>query len=335
MSFAAETKKELTLVREDAPCQRAELEAILVLLSGIMLVDGRPVLVMETENVATARRIYTHLKEQFGLHPEVFVRKKMRLKKNNVYAIRIARGPTQSLFTQLNWPIPGALQSEDSQTFNVERTVEESDTKNELAIEQILPKRLSKDERRAYLRGAFLASGSVNSPGSHSYHLELSVSHHLMAKRIQELMNEYGLHAKTIVRKKGYVVYLKEGEKIVEFLSIIGAHQALLKFEDTRILKGMRNQVNRLVNCETANMNKTIAAAVRQVEAIQLIDNVVGLASLSNHLREVAEIRLKYPEVNLQELCGHLQNRVSKSGLNHRFRKLEELAVQLGLPKRD
>ena len=159
--------------------------------------------------------------------------------------------------------------------------------------------------------------------------MEITATNAEWARKIQSLMNEYGLHAKVIARKRGYVVYLEEGEKIVEFLSLIGAHQALLKFEDVRILKGMRNQVNRLVSCETANMNKTISAAVRQLEVIQFIDDHMGLSNLPDKLREVAEIRRKYPEVNLQELCDRMSHKVSKSGLNHRFRKLEEIADKL------
>lgn len=150
-----------------------------------------------------------------------------------------------------------------------------------------------------------------------------------MAETVLALMNDYELHARLTTRKKGYIVYLKEGEKIVDFLNLIGAVRALLKFEDTRILKGMRNQVNRLVNCETANMNKTIAAAVRQLENIQLIEAHMGLQQLPDSLRVAAELRLRYPEANLQELCRRMGNRVSKSGLNHRFRKMEEIAERL------
>jgi DNA-binding protein WhiA len=278
----------------------------MVTLNGrIIAVDGSRLLQIETENVATARRIYTQLREQFKIHPEVFVRKKMRLKKNNVYAVRVRLYPNHPLM-EVGWVSP----------------------EGDLLVPLPQPKRKSCC-RRAFLRGAFLASGSVNDPGSNSYHLEVTADNLEFAKLIQAKMNEYGLHAKVIARKKGYVVYLKEGEKIVDFLSVIGAHQALLKFEDIRILKGMRNQVNRLVNCETANMNKTISAAVRQLEVIQFIDERIGLENLPPKLREVAELRMRYPEANLQELCERMAHKVSKSGLNHRFRKLEEMADKL------
>jgi DNA-binding protein WhiA len=305
MSFAAQTKKELTLIREDPCCQRAELAAIIALNGRTGITDGRSTLDIETENVATARRIYTHLREQFGIHPEVLVRKKMRLKKNNVYAVRVA-ARIEQILSDLGWAAdPGRR-----------------------AGAPALPKQRSCC-KRAFLRGAFLASGSVNDPGSTSYHLEITANDRRVAMAIQGLMNDYGLHAKVIARKRAHVVYLKEGEKIVEFLNIIGAHQALLKFEDVRILKGMRNQVNRLVNCETANMNKTISAAVRQLEVIRFIDERMGLHNLPDKLREVAELRIRYPEVNLQELSERMVPKVSKSGLNHRFRKLEEIADKL------
>ncbi len=307
MSFAAQTKKELTMVSESVCCRRAELEAVLDLNAELVESDGWSSLVVETENVATARRIYTQVKNQFDIHPEVVVRKKMRLKKNNVYAIRCSLNQAQQMAKELGFELP------------VRRG----------PIKPMISRKRKSCCKRAYLRGAFLASGSVNSPGSQSYHLEINVSSGSVANEVQALMNEFGLHAKQIARKKGFVVYLKEGEKIVEFLSLIGAHQALLKFEDTRILKGMRNQVNRLVNCETANMNKTIAAAVRQVDVIRYIENRVGLEKLPSHLREVAELRLKHPEVNLQELSARLSHTVTKSGLNHRFRKLEQIADRL------
>lgn len=309
MSFAAQTKKELTLVVDPPCCQQTELSVIVAFNGVIRTVDGRVTLDVETENVATARRIYTQVKDLLHVHPEVVVRKKMRLKKNNVYAVRVSAAQVPVVLTGLGWEVPSEI-GESS---------------------PVLPRPRKTCCRRAFLRGAFLAGGSVNDPGSNSYHLEVTAANLEQATLVLRMMNQhFDLHAKLIQRKNGYVVYLKEGEKIVEFLSIIGAHQALLKFEDVRILKGMRNQVNRLVNCETANLNKTIGAAVRQLEVIRYIDERIGLQSLPDHLREVAELRLRHPDINLQELSRRLTTRVSKSGLNHRFRKLEDIAAKLG-----
>lgn len=322
MSFAAQTKKELTLIADNECCRRSELEAMIALNGGVTTSEAkRQALVVETENVATARRIYTHLKELFQIHPEVLVRKKMRLKKNNVYAVWV---PTQAewILSELGWV--GLDVGEKS---NVRMAGDNGVPVTKLPV--IGGRKYKPCCKRSFLRGAFLAAGSVNDPGGTSYHLEISAGTLERAEQLLSLMNSYGLHAKVIQRKRDHVVYLKEGEKIVEFLNIIGAHQALLKFEDVRILKGMRNQVNRLVNCETANLNKTIGAAVRQLEVIKFIDDRFGIANLPAHLREVAELRLRYPEVNLQELTARMAHKVSKSGLNHRFRKLEEIARKL------
>lgn len=312
MSFASQTKKELTLIEQGACCQRTELEALVTTNGVLKTVNGRSVLDIETENVAIARRIYTLMKEAFGVHPEVVVRKKMRLRKNNVYAIRLSSRPTE-LLRELGWDVRNLVPAEPSEQMTLPP----------------LTKPRKRCCQRAYLRGAFLGAGSINDPGSNSYHLEISLSSVELGNLLVKLTDAYELHAKVIQRKRGFVLYLKEGEKIVDFLSVIGAHQALLKFEDVRILKGMRNQVNRLVNCETANLNKTIVAAVRQLEVIRLIDDRIGLNSLPDHLREVAELRLQYPDVNLQELAVRLNNKVSKSGLNHRFKKLEQIAEDL------
>lgn len=143
-------------------------------------------------------------------------------------------------------------------------------------------------------------------------------------------MNTFGLNVKTLERKKGFITYLKEGEKITEFLNIIGAHQALLRFEDVRIVKDMRNSVNRLVNCETANLNKTIGAAIRQVENIRYIDKTIGLEALPNKLQEIARLRMKHQDVTLKELGEMLEGeKISKSGINHRLRKIDEIANKI------
>ena len=140
-------------------------------------------------------------------------------------------------------------------------------------------------------------------------------------------MNHFDLNAKTIERKKGYVTYLKEAEKISDFLNLVGATQAMLKFEDVRIVRDMRNSVNRIVNCETANLNKTIGAALRQVDNIRYIDNTIGLDQLPEKLREIARLRVEYQDVTLKELGEMVSTGVvSKSGVNHRLRKIDEIA---------
>lgn len=160
--------------------------------------------------------------------------------------------------------------------------------------------------------------------------MEIFTSYQDFCEALTKMANRYKLNAKCIERKKGYVLYIKEGEKITEFLSLIGAHQALLYFEDVRIVKDMRNSVNRLHNCEIANINKTVNAATRQMENIQLIEQEIGLENLPKRLREVAELRLAHPDINLKELGEMLPSGVvSKSGINHRLRKINEIADKL------
>lgn len=308
MSFTAETKKELTQVESKACCKRAELSALVRMNGTIQIKQKKWMLDISTENPSTARHIFSLIKKQYGIHPEVLVRKKVRLKKNNVYIIRISNG-TEELLTDLCILKPGLRERIEGISSDLFR---------------------HKCCKRAYLRGAFLAAGSVNNPDSASYHLEIVSTYYDHSEALCQLMNEFYLHAKMIERKKGFVVYIKEGDKIGEFLNIIGAHPSLLHFENVRIMKDMRNSVNRIVNCETANLNKTIKAAMRQIENIYLIQETIGLDQLPDRLREVAETRLKHPEVNLAELGQLLPSgKVSKSAINHRFRKLEEIANRL------
>jgi len=304
MSFAAQTKKELTMIEAgQACCERAELSALIRMIGTVQLTGKRIVLDVSTENAAIARRIFTMIKRQFGIQAELLVRKKMRLKKNNVYIVRVPRG-VEELLSELKIVSEG---------FVFQSGIDASLIRKEC-------------DRRAYLRGAFLAGGSVNNPEGSSYHLEIASMYEEHCEALCSLVNRYGLNARCIERKKGFVLYMKEGEKIIDFLSLIGAHQALLKFEDVRIMRDMRNSVNRIVNCETANLNKTIGAAMRQIENIKLLEQEIGLDQLPEKLREVAIVRLQHPDLNLTEVGEMLKGRVSKSGVNHRLRKLDELA---------
>ncbi|MFD2370950.1 DNA-binding protein WhiA [Brevibacillus sp. GCM10020057] len=307
MSFAAQTKKELTMQEGADCCSRAELSALLRMNGSLQFGAGRLVLDVTTENAAIARRIYTLIKRLFQIHAELLVRKKMRLKKNNVYIVRIPNKANEIL-QEL-----GIM--DQSLSF----------------VAGIAPDLVKKSCcRAAYLRGAFLAGGSVNHPEASSYHLEIFTSYQDFCEALTKIANRYKLNAKCIERKKGYVFYIKEGEKITEFLSLIGAHQALLYFEDVRIVKDMRNSVNRLHNCEIANINKTVNAATQQLENIQLIDQEIGLENLPRRLREVAELRVAHPDMNLKELGEMLPSGVvSKSGVNHRLRKINEIADKI------
>ena len=175
-----------------------------------------------------------------------------------------------------------------------------------------------------------MASGSVNNPETSRYHLEIFSIYEQHNQDICDMLNYYGIHARTLERRNGYISYLKGAEKIADFLTLIGATNSMLRFEDVRIVRDMRNSVNRLVNCETANLNKTIDAAAKQIENIELIESRVGLTALPEKLQEIAELRLKHPEVSLKELGEMIPSgAISKSGINHRIRKINEFAEKL------
>ncbi|KUP05198.1 sporulation regulator WhiA [Bacillus coahuilensis p1.1.43] len=305
MSFASETKKELTNLEIKDCCAKSELSA-LIRMNGSLSFSNRLLVVnIQTENAAIARRIYTLIKKLYVAEVELLVRKKMRLKKNNVYIVRL-KNNAKEILESLNI-------LEDGFTF-----VHDIST-------SLISKKCCK---RSYLRGAFLAGGSVNNPETSSYHLEVFSLYEEHNQALSDLMNFFNLNSKTLERKKG-TSPIKKQKKLQSF-NVIGAHNALLRFEDVRIIRDMRNSVNRLVNCETANLNKTIGAALRQVENIRYIESTVGLKILPDKLREIAELRVAYQDVTLKELGEMVTSgAVSKSGINHRLRKIDQIADQL------
>jgi cell division protein WhiA len=307
MSFASETKKELTNIEIKDCCANAELSALIRMNGSLSFSNQMLVVNIQTENAAIARRIYTLIKKGYDTPVELLVRKKMRLKKNNVYIVRI-KEDTKKILEDL-------------------KILGEGFTFVHNISEDLIKKKCC---RRSYLRGAFLAGGSVNNPETSSYHLEIFSLYAEHNEALSELMNTFGLNSKTLERKKGFITYLKEAEKITEFLNIVGAHNSLLRFEDVRIVRDMRNSVNRLVNCETANLNKTIGAALRQVENIKFIEKHVGLQVLPDKLREIAELRVTYQDVTLKELGEMVSGgTISKSGINHRLRKIDQIAEKI------
>lgn len=307
MSFTSEIKKELISIDEKECCLKAELAAIIRMNGVISTMEPNETLDIQTESAAIARRIFTLLKTIFPGKIELLVRKKMKLKKNNVYIVRVKEKVERLLQTlEIDHEQDGFEQTDLSAVYKGECC------------------------RRAYLRGAFIARGSINNPETSSYHLEIFNLDQDHNHVLCQLLNEYQLRARELQRRNGYITYIKEAEKITEFLGIIGAHNALFKFEDVRIVRDMRNSVNRIVNCETANLNKTISASVRQIESIKMIKNSVGLDVLPEKLKEIAETRLEYPEVTLKELGELLPTgTLSKSGVNHRLKKIEAFAESL------
>lgn len=306
MSFAAEVKKELTGLAVQKNFAQAELAALIRMNGSLSLNNHQFVLNVQTENAAIARRIFTLLKEHYGVRSELLVRRKMKLKKNNVYIVRLKQ-ETQKILLDLDIMDGAMFQS------HISNEIKQSEKKT-----------------RAYLRGAFLASGSVNNPETSRYHLEISSIYEEHNQDICDLLNQFDLNARTLERRNGYITYLKGAEKIADFLTLIGATNSMLKFEDVRIVRDMRNSVNRLVNCETANMNKTIDAASKQIENIHFIEATVGLQSLPEKLQEIAELRIQNPEISLKELGEMIPSgAISKSGINHRIRKINDFADNL------
>ncbi|ADY57480.1 sporulation transcription regulator whiA [Syntrophobotulus glycolicus DSM 8271] len=308
MSFSTSTKEELARLEEKKKCcELAELSA-LIRMDGTLQISSNQQysLNVTTESAPVARKIYNMARNLLELPASIVVRRKLRLKKNNSYMVRIYPRGGQDLQKL------GLLNHEGEILAGIHK--------------DIIRHRC---DQKAYLRGAFLAGGSISNPEGGNYHLEIITNDQVLAEDISKLLNKFDLGAKISNRKNFHVVYLKESEHIFEFLALIGAHQALFDFENVRIIKDMRNQVNRIVNCETANLNKTVDAAVRQLENIKLIQQTIGLKALPQNLREVANLRLQYPDSSLKELGEMLVPKVGKSGINHRLRKIDEIAEKI------
>jgi conserved hypothetical protein len=308
VSFSADVKNELARVTDEHNCCHIAEIAALMRMGGTLVIGGHsiPGINFTTENAAVARKVLTLIKSRFDLVTEVVVTRARRLKKANSYHVRV---PPSPLVTELLAEL-GIMRGE---MINAGR-----DT-------GLLRKACC---RRAYIRGAFLGGGSVSRPEG-EYHLELVTGNLDFAKTLVRLLKAFGLPARLTDRKQDYVVYLKDGDAITSLLRIMGAHNALFAFENVRVVKDMRNQVNRLVNCETANLQKTVNAAVRQLESIKLIAARLGLGKLPANLQAAAELRLAHPEATLQELVDLADGQVGKSGMNHRLRKLEQIARDL------
>ena len=207
-----------------------------------------------------------------------------------------------------------------------------SDIKDELLELKMwdLGSNMKQDEQlaRLYIREAFIKSGSMNDPNK-KYHLQIMFKEKAKAEEMQTLLNNFNIHARIIKKEKDYMLYLKDGEEISEFLALVGANKSVIKFEEVRVIKETRNDINRLVNCETANLNKTINASVKQIEDINKIKKAGKYNELPETLKEVAEVRINNPEMSLIELGKLLDKPIGKSGVNHRLKKLSQISEEL------
>lgn len=319
MSFSKDVKEELSKhINSARHCQIAEVAAIISLCGRISISEKDEYRIkVHTENLTVARKYQNLLIAAFNIKPEILVRRKKSgndpeetLKKGIIYIV-IVKDP------EVAKNILGATRL----------ITEYGDIKENLSIvDNIVVQNTCC--KRAFIRGAFISAGSISDP-SKAYHFEIALPTRPKAVQLREMLDVFGIEAKIVQRKRYFVVYLKEGSQIVDILNVMEAHIALMNLENVRILKEMRNSINRQVNCETANINKTVAAASKQVEDILFIKKIIGFGDLDEGLEEIASLRLAHPEASLKELGEMLSVPIGKSGVNHRLRKLSIIADNL------
>ena len=303
MSFTSTIKEEITRLENNKLEYIAELSSII--RNNASINEG---IIITVENNAVARRIYKLINLIYDVTPNITVRKRYNFNTNLSYILKI-KGKKDIILKDLSIEIDGIYQN--------------------------IPKGyIINDEEclRAYLRGLFIATGSVNDPKTSRYHLEFIVDNIEYAEYISTLLNKFFLNSKVIKREKNYMVYIKEAEKISDFLRIINSYNGVMYFEDIRIYRDHKNMTNRLNNCEQANMDKIFLTAARQLQDIEVLKANDMLDVLDEKLLEVIKYREEYPESSLQELSEIMSNElgyeITKSGLNHRFRKIKEIVAR-------
>ncbi len=303
MSFAKEVKNELIQLNTTNDEQLAELSAMIDLASELSISESVPTLWFKSNNPTVSRRFLKLLKQQYKIDSTLLTKQMGNFNKG--YQIRLG---IQDALKEIMLE-HGILGDKDASEFLTN----------------------SLDTKLSYLRGAFLVSGSVNDPKKAEYHLEIYSDNSDKILRIQSLMNLIEMNAKVTKRRKGYIVYLKDVNKIEDFLRYIGASQTVFEFEDIRIKRDFNNSINRVLNCELANEKKTIIAANAQLEDIELIEKYH--VDLNEKLKQVIYLRKTYPDASLVELLEQFElefgETITKSGLNHRFKKIKDLAIEL------
>jgi hypothetical protein len=312
MSFSSDIKQELARIEtEKKCCMLAEIAGFVRMCGTVKLSGGGRIdLKISTENPAIARLFLKRIKVYFGVGADLAIGQSALSKKGHVYELTIG---TEDKSEQILRET-GILKVKEGCNY----------FPDEISADIIKTKCC----RKAFLRGAFIGAGTISDPEK-GYHLEIVTNSELLAQDLKRLINGFGLKAKVVARKNSFVVYLKEGEQISDLLAILGAHTHLLAFENVRIIKELRNKTNRIVNCENANMDKTINSAAKQIDDIRLIEKRRGLSTLPDKLAVVARLRLTHPEASLMELGEMTEPPLKKSGINHRFRKIGEIADQL------
>ena len=294
MSFTSEEKNEVSKLSHERIETIAELSAI---LKNSATIDDT--IKINTENASVARYVFTAIKDLYGISSKISVRNGYNYTQNYIYILEVSKHVKEII--------------------------------KDLSLDTNIPKRYIIDDdlnKRAYLRGLFISCGSVNDPKKSRYHLEFFVSNEEYANFIKEILNEYYLNSKVLKRETKYMVYVKEAEKIGDFLRMMNAINSLFYFEDIRIYRDHKNMTNRLNNCEQANVDKIISTATNQVNDIKIIQEAGGLDLLGEKEQVAAIYRLKYPEASLVELSEIISvetdTSLTKSGLYHRFNKIKE-----------
>ena len=306
MSFTTTIKEEISRIDNTKSESIAEL-------SGFMRNNGSysdTTIDLVSENATVVKRVYKLCKDLYDITCEIETRKGNNFSKNNLYLIMI-----------------------DDKVDFILKDLSVIDENGEYLPQPASYIADSEAEIRAYLRGSFLTKGSINDPKTSRYHLEFLIDEREEAEFIQKLLNNFSLNSKILSREKGYMVYIKEAEKIGDFLRIISAFNAVLYYEDIRIYRDHKNMTNRLNNCEQANIDKIVETATKQLEDIHYLKENLGIELLDDKTKEIIEYREKYPEASLLELSEIISyetgKSITKSGLNHRFRKIRELAEKM------
>jgi len=312
MSFSSKVKEELSKdCNNPRHCCIAETAAIISMCGKVIFDEKDRVRIeIHTENVTVARKYFTLLKKTYNINTDISIRHSSSLNKSRSYILSVNDDETaRKILMTCRLMKPFGVIEED---FSISDSL-------------IIQRECCK---RAFIRGAFLASGSVSDPVK-TYHFEIVCLSEAKAKQLQMIMETFNINARVIKRRKYFVVYVKDSSQVVDMLNIMGAYNALMDMENVRIVKDMRNNVNRKVNCETANINKTVSAAVKQIEDIRFIQMSSAFDELPESLQEMAELRVRYPEATLAELGQLLDTPVGKSGVNHRLKKISLFADEL------
>ena len=308
MSFSNDVKNEVSRL------DFGKNEEIISELGGMFRVNGTILksnnetkLRFTTETNSVARRIFAEFKKVYNYDAIIEISKNNQLRKKNLYRVNIESNIVQKFLKDIKL-------SDDPFSFL------SLDIPNDLINSSI--------KRKAYIRGSFLGAGSISNPEK-TYHLEIITGKFDYSHDFVKLLEKFNITAGVVERKESYILYIKDSEMISDFLSIIGAFQSLFKLEDIRVVTDIKNNVNRVMHCESANMDKTIEESLKQIEDIEIIEKTVGLDTVDMNLREVAEIRLKFPEYSLKQIGEKLNPTIGKSGINHRFKKIRSIAEGL------